>query len=201
MGNCKKLMAQATNVILAVLAILNPLNLSAEEKSVFDEIEYVGEDKYKEKNTYTPDKFGYIRIGKSLYSGGGLENMKSDLGSLGISIIYDKVSSGFEHSYHVIDNFRYNDYLLTLGYRPEVLIKLKPGVLVGAGIGTRSNLDSGELTSGIAYFYDVNLELFKKQYGDYNFRMQSGLKKTSMSITNSQNGNITDYYLLIGIGW
>jgi hypothetical protein len=173
----------------------------AAEKSPFDEIEYVGADPVPAKPQIVPDKLGYIRLGKSLYSDNNDNNTGSNMGSLGIKVTYDRVSTGFEHSYHVVDRSRYNDYTLTFGYSPEVPMKLKPGVLVGAGFGTRSNVEAGGLDSGIAYFYDLNLEVFKKRHGNYDLTITSGLKRSTFLISNSQNSNITDLYLSIGIGW
>jgi hypothetical protein len=184
-----------------ICLLLMSFSAKAAEKSPFDEIEYVGADPVQKKTQIVPDKIGYIRLGKSLYSDNASNNAGSNMGSLGIKVIYDRVSTGFEHSYHVVNGARYNDYTLTFGYNPEVPMKLKPGVLIGAGLGSRSNVDSGGLDSGIAYFYDLNLEVLKKRQGNYNLTILSGLKKSTFLISNSQNSNITDLYLSIGIGW
>lgn len=184
--------------LVFVFLLILPTIAFSQEKSPFDEIEYVGADKVAKKTAIIPDKLVYLRLGKALYSN---TNLNSNMGSLGIKATYDKVSTGFEHSNHVVGGIRINDYNLTLGYRPEVEINVKPGIMVGAGLATETKTNQSGLKIGIGYFYDFNLELMKKVYFGYDVILSGGLKSSTYLIPGKENQKTNDLYLSFGIGW
>lgn len=188
--------------ILALVLLFTPIAASAADS--FDEIEYINTSlKESAKKPVTPEEMmTYFRLGKSVVS--SEKNKSAYVGSIGYKRIPDSFSYGFEYSYHVIgQEYRYNDYSLTLGYKPQLNHRVAPYVSGGFGLATGNNISngSGSGASGISYFYDIGLDFIKASAGNFKFQTMVGLKQTKIMLSGENQSGFTDLYFSVGVGW
>lgn len=156
----------------------------------------------------TPEtSYTYVRIGKSMASGypeGNPNNQSTLMGSLGHRRLADSLIYGMEYTYHYMPNaLRYSEYDIQVGYRPNLKTRVVPYIVGGAGL-TYSNTGSDGVSggSGINYFVDAGVELFKVDLQSFHVRMLGGVKYTKEVLEGAApNVGFTDAYIGIGVGW
>jgi hypothetical protein len=148
----------------------------------------------------------YLRFGKSVSSNDMNKNESNIAGSIGLRRVAGSFMYGGEYTYHYMQSgLRYSDFDLTLGYRPEWNTKVVPYVLGGSGLSFSSDTEKlGRAGgSGLNYFVDIGLELYRIKSDSFNMRFMSGMKYTHETLTGGPNSNLgfSDFYLAFGFGW
>jgi hypothetical protein len=196
-------------LMLSLFLCFTKAHAQTEPDNVLTAPDVFGNRDFKKKSELPPKSewaMLYLRFGKSIATDNNGNAESNIVGSFGIRRVADELMYGAEYTYHYMDNgLRFSDLDFTVGYHPNWNYSVVPYALIGGGLTFSSDSENSSITggTGVNYFLDVGVELYKIKSDSFTFRVMSGLKFTHTTLTGgpSSSMDFDDAYIGIGFGF